>query len=656
MIHVLYVDDEPDLLALGKLFLEMAGGIEVDTAPSAQAALAMMEKKHYDAIVSDFQMPDMDGIAFLKQIRSFPENIAFILFTGKGREEVVIEALNNGADFYLQKGGDPRPQFMELQHKIRLAVQSRTTELELMKTNKQLLLANRTIQAAEEQLRHHCVALTESQQQLHENERRLFDIINFLPDATFAISADGVVLVWNRAVELMTGIPADQIVGKSNYAYALPFYGERRPMLLDLVLGFDEAIQCWYDQFTREGDRLTARVMIPELKCRKNVHLWFVASPLYDDDGKAIGAIETIRDVTEFAEVQHDLHRSEEKYRRIIENAGEGIVVIRDNRILYSNPAMRTILGVHAPEEVNGSNLTEFIHPEDRQRMQARNRTGLCGKLADRPVTFRIVNRDGHFRIVERRALLIEWENGPAALCFISDITGRDPAENSLLRENKKITLLYNISRHEIANHLTVLRGKIKQTKKLSKDPALLPHLNKIEAAAKEIFNNLEIARMYQEIGVNVQKWYMLGEILEQIVVQAGAAGIRCTTEVNNLEICADPLLPQVFFNLLDNSIRHGGHVTGLTITCQRSDRGMMVIWEDDGIGIPAPEKEQIFDQGFGKNTGLGLFLCREILAITGITLRENGVPGTGARFELLVPAGKYRTGGEPEVLPAGTT
>jgi PAS domain S-box-containing protein len=133
MISVLYVDDEEMLLDIGKLFLERSGDCSVDIAISARQGIEQMGNKTYDAIVSDYQMPAMDGIEFLKNIRA-KSTIPFILFTGKGREEVVIEAINCGADFYLQKGGDPKSQFVELKHKIVQAVNRRRTENELRKS------------------------------------------------------------------------------------------------------------------------------------------------------------------------------------------------------------------------------------------------------------------------------------------------------------------------------------------------------------------------------------------------------------------------------------------------------------------------------------------------------------------------------------------
>lgn len=135
-LRVLYVDDEPGLLGIGKLFLEKQGGFYVDTFASARVALDQLDREQYDAIISDYQMPEMDGITFLKHLKAAGNTTPFIIFTGRGREEVVIEALNEGADFYIQKGGEPKAQFAELANKIRYAVTRRQVEEDLSESQK----------------------------------------------------------------------------------------------------------------------------------------------------------------------------------------------------------------------------------------------------------------------------------------------------------------------------------------------------------------------------------------------------------------------------------------------------------------------------------------------------------------------------------------
>ncbi|HOW05556.1 PAS domain S-box protein [Methanospirillum hungatei] len=139
LYQVLCVDDEEFLLDLCKLFLERSGDLKVDTALSASLGLERLREKEYDAIISDYEMPGMNGVEFLKEVRAFDENIPFIIFTGRGREEVVIEALNNGADFYLQKGGDPKAQFAELKSKVDHAIKQKHAEKILEQERQQLL-------------------------------------------------------------------------------------------------------------------------------------------------------------------------------------------------------------------------------------------------------------------------------------------------------------------------------------------------------------------------------------------------------------------------------------------------------------------------------------------------------------------------------------
>jgi DNA-binding response OmpR family regulator len=146
-IAVLYVDDEPLLLGVAKIFLEQSGPFRVEIFRSVDRALERMHAGRIDAVVSDYLMPEMDGIGFLKIVRARWPDLPFIIFTGRGREEVVIEALNCGADHYLQKGGDPRAQFAELGHFILRAVERRRAAETILHLNRLYAILSRTNRA-----------------------------------------------------------------------------------------------------------------------------------------------------------------------------------------------------------------------------------------------------------------------------------------------------------------------------------------------------------------------------------------------------------------------------------------------------------------------------------------------------------------------------
>ena len=138
---------------------------------------------------------------------------------------------------------------------------------------------------------------------------QLIAIIDFLPDATFAIDLEGNVIAWNRAIEEMTGVLKAEIMGKGDYAYAMPFCGEHRPVLIDLIFMEGKDFEEKYYFVMRTGDRLIAETFIPMLNGRKDVFLWAITSPLYDSDGSIVGAIESIRDISRYKRSDEELKR-----------------------------------------------------------------------------------------------------------------------------------------------------------------------------------------------------------------------------------------------------------------------------------------------------------------------------------------------------------
>jgi PAS domain S-box-containing protein len=228
---------------------------------------------------------------------------------------------------------------------------------------------------------------------------------------------------------------------------------------------------------------------------------------------------------------------------------------------------------------------------------------------------------------------------------YFRDVTPRKKMEAALQQVNKKLHLMSSITRHDILNQLTILRGYLDLSGNCLHDPARLQeYIDREERAAATIESQIRFTRDYQDLGLQAPSWQSVLLNIEKAIAIIPMGTIRVEMMGSDVEIFADPLCEKVFFNLIDNAVRHGGdRMTTIGFSSRESEQGMALIVEDNGCGISPEDRKRLFERGFGKNTGLGLFLSREILSITGITITETSMPGGGARFEIVVPRGAYR-------------
>jgi PAS domain S-box-containing protein len=243
-----------------------------------------------------------------------------------------------------------------------------------------------------------------------------------------------------------------------------------------------------------------------------------------------------------------------------------------------------------------------------------------------------------------RWALVSAAETGePGVICTVVDITDNKLSQEALTQANKKLNLLNNVTRHDILNQLTVLIGYLELSSQDITDPGLLVIVRKEKQAADAIRSQILFTRDYQNIGVHSPQWHNIAETVPLATASLDPSRVLISIDLPPIEIYADPLLEKVFYNLIDNSIRHGEHVTAIKIYSGIYGETLQIIVEDNGVGVPDKEKEKIFRREYYKNTGFGLFLSREILAITNLTIRETGTFGTGARFIIEIPRPSYR-------------
>ncbi|MFA4878214.1 MAG: PAS domain S-box protein [Methanoregula sp.] len=759
MISILYVDDEPALLDIARLFLEKSGEMQVDTALSAADALQKLAGREYDIIISDYQMPDMDGIALLKVLKKNGNTTPFILYTGRGREEVVIEAINNGATFYLQKGGDPKSQYAELAHKIRLAAEKRRAEralqeseenyrhlfdeaadlIAIVDTSGTFLNLNRRFEEESGferdemlgrnvflaglltkesgmkiafhlgelligkvppifeiegvnkngiivpyELRASAIrkdgkivaiqAILRNLTERHKNEYALREseeryrtvvetqkefICRFLPDGTYIFVNDAFARYFGKDPGAIIGhrfkpfVPADERDPiRTHFASLTPQNAdatmEHRIIMPDGGVRWQE----WSDHavFDSRGRIIEYQSVGRDITRRKEAE---IALALRNQD--LAGANKQLAEVEEelrsnlndLVENRKCLEESEKLHRTIFETVPEGIALTdTQGTITYASPAALCLFGLNHPDDARGSSIFDWIAPEKQEETRARVLQFIAsGSMPANASVFPVRKKDGtsFFAEISSAVLLDAGKKPRGMISILRDVTDRIAHQDALARATSKLNLLSAVTRHDILNRITVLMGYIELSRQANDPDTLRESLDKAAWIAGMLGQQIEFARDYQDLGVKTPEWQDLAAVCSRAASLLDMGQVNLINEAEGLEIYADPLLEKVVYNIIDNTLRHGSSVNTLRVHFRNENGEMTWVIEDDGKGIPVSNKAKIFNKGFGTHTGFGLFLAREILAITGMNIRETGFPGRGARFEITVPPGKFR-------------
>jgi PAS domain S-box-containing protein len=316
----------------------------------------------------------------------------------------------------------------------------------------------------------------------------------------------------------------------------------------------------------------------------------------------------------------------------------DGVLVVNEGGIVVDiNPAAAGIAGV--PEEEAIGRPVDQVLPALASVM-AGCREGKGTEEAEVEMT-----NDGSPRTFSVRC---QCAGGASSdlhgyLLVLHDITELRSEQAALRKANEKLNLLEGITRHDTLNLLAGVIGYLDIALESGDPEEVRGYIRKGLDAAGTIRQQMEFTREYQAVGMDLPRWFDLKGVAERALGAAEQGGVRAEVAVDGVEVYADPLIERALYNLVDNALEHGGGVTVIRVSCRTGGEGLTIILEDDGVGVPEEKKEAIFLKGFGRHTGLGLFLVREILGITCMTIRETGTPGQGARFEISVPPGIFR-------------
>lgn len=847
-LRILHVDDDAAFIAVAKQCLEEQYQFQVDTTSSAEEALKKLENSEYDAIISDYQMPEKNGLELLRALRQQGRDIPFILLTCKSKEEVAIEALNSGVEQYITKHGNAEATYEEVNRSILSAVNRRKTEKLLKESESRLrqitenmqdllvltdknlivtyvsssyrrvlgyepneIIGKRiydfvhpddlaiTMETAEKAFKDNSggkiearvrradgsytllegvgKALTDGNGQitgivmssrditerkqmeetLQKSEERFRQVSDNAQEWIWELDSNGLYTYASSVVEKVLGYKPEEIVGKKHF-YDLLHPEER-----------EELKKAAFQVFAKKSPFCNF--------VNRNVHkngysVWLSTSgvPIVDKKGSLLGYRGVDTDITERNRTEQTLKESEEKYRKLFEEAMDAIFVAdAETGILIDCNRTATELMGRTKSELIGMHQ-RFLHPEEENgpefgRVFEQHRSDKEGQI----IEDHIITKSGEVRDVTIKPSLIEvngkrivqgifrdtteqkkridkigfqarllnavgqaviatdingnityWNRAAEQLygwseaearggnigeILLKDIVQEDAAgvlshfntekswtgETTLKRRdgdlvqviiatapivnekgelagivavstdvtekkwmnevledavkkvaelNEKLRVVESLTIHDIRNKLAALNGRIFLLKKRVTDNIeASAQLKEMELASQQILRILEFERFYVQVGSEELQWIDVEKHLSEAAsLFSDLKGAQLINDCHGLTVLADSLLRQLFYNLIDNTLKYGVTISKIKVHFQEEKDQLKLIYEDNGVGMPDEVRNKLFTEGYGKGTGFGLFLIKRIAEAYGWTIQETGKQGQGAQFTMTIP------------------
>lgn len=360
-----------------------------------------------------------------------------------------------------------------------------------------------------------------------------------------------------------------------------------------------------------------------------------------DQDGNPREIITVFRDITDRENIIAQIKENEKLFRSIFEDISDPLLMLDENgKILDVNrnyeKEMHIIKDQHLGNDIISCGL---FRDESKGKIYSFIKNAENGKTVEDHIHY----PDGQDRFVILKVSILRIRGNKVLLLLIQDIDEIKRAKNALAKANNKLNLLNNITRHDILNRITVGNAYCEFLKEVITDEKARNQIDIILESGRNIQQLIDFSKEYQDLGGKEPRWQDINYIMSKKVFKPLILNKSIHLPKDTIEIFADSMLEKVFYNLIENSIRHGEHVSCIQILYNMNGKNLNIIYSDDGIGVPYEEKSKLFRRGYGKNTGLGLFLIREILGITNITIEENGEPGKGVQFIMTIPHNCFR-------------
>jgi PAS domain S-box-containing protein len=471
-----------------------------------------------------------------------------------------------------------------------------------------------------------------AEESLRETKEYVDNLLNYANAPIIVWDNEKKITLFNNAFEAFTGYSKESML-RENIEVLFP--ASHKTRILETI-----------GKATRGEKWQSVEVPILCKDGQTGIALWNSAN-VTDKDGNIVATIAQGQNITERKKAEAALRQSEERYRSVFENSIDGVMISQpDGSILSANPVACRMLGM-SEEELKKAGRAGIVIKDEKltTALQERERAG--DMRAD--LTFR--RKDGTTFVGEvSSGVFTDAEGIIKTSLIIRDVTDRKKAEallnrtmDQLVLVNEKVEVVGSLTRHDVRNKLSAMTGYAYLLKKKHADQAdILDGVSKMEQAVKDIVAIFDFAKMYEQLGVEELKYINAEKALnEAIALFSGSSSLEFINDYHGLSLLADSLLTQLFYNLIDNSLKHGEKVTKIRVHYEKADQDeLIVVFEDDGVGISAENKPKLFKEGFstGGSSGHGLFLMRKMMSVYGWSIQENGELGKGAKFTMTIP------------------
>lgn len=639
MYRAAIVDGDASFLERAERFLpKLNKSIRVIPVKDPAELDKVLQSRNVDVIVCNHDPEGgLDGLSVFRGLLRKDDRRPFILMTMNGTEEMAMEALNMDVDYYLKKNRSTMDFFSDLAGRIVLSVEKRRIDEERTLNERRLKalvrlanMYNHSFTEIAHYVLEESVRLTRSGMgyfALYDDKTRKLTMYAWSQGGMKACKINDKPIIYDLDDTGLWGEPIRQ-----RQAVIVNDYNAPNPQKKGIPAGHVP---------------LQRLLMIPMFYNGTVVGTAGVGNKETPYDHSDLNQLtllmEGLSNIYLGRLSERAMYETENRYEQILKLAPVGLMGVDvHGTITECNQRMQEILSLIDMDEPIGHQITESRHDFALQLSSLVEDVKNSGRDEKREMSLKF-NHSMMTLLVNIRPHYDLDNHIIGAYIAIEDLTDLKSSLAMLERAAYQINVVDRVTYRDVMNSIHTVKGYLGVISSMTEDPGIQENLRRIEEAVGAASNQMNFSREYKNVGVLNPEWHRLSEVLASAMRRMNVPDGLVKVNLGNLEMFADPALEKVFQHLIDNSLKHGGQVTSIEVKMSLEDGQISIIYQDDGRGIEPSKRGRIFEKGYGKGGGFGMFLSKEILAMTDFSIQETSRSGSGVRFEITGPASNFR-------------